>query len=186
MYETLYYEADANGNGLESTTLGISGVNDLYNFKFNITPDKDNFYRWGGWMDYYGVYGQNEDFPLSASELYALALEEKAKQPNYMPITSDAFYEAFWQNADKASLVEEIEKWPPHHESFWGKMHDMIDFVPSTVDSRSLVRIHDGISGEYHWALITARLSWQNPREIVGGYHEGQCSARISITRSYK
>jgi len=186
MYEALYYEADANGNGIESTTLGISGVSDLQNFVFKISPNKDEFYEWRGWMGHHWSYGKNEDFPKSASELYAIALVEKAKKPNYTPITSDAFYEAFWQKADKASLVEEIEKWPPHHESFWGKMHDMIDFVPSTVDSRSLVRINDGISGEYHWALITTKLSWQNPREIVGGYHEGQCSARISITRSYE
>jgi hypothetical protein len=180
MYEAIYHEAIADGSGL-------LGNVDVY-FDGEV-------YRWLGW-DYHmydlvpnwlSEYGH---VPMSGSELYVEALTNAVKKKWVVP-TGQAFEDAFWQGADKASLVKDIEMWRPKSESFWGRMDDMSDAVPWGIDSHSKVRIYDGISDEYHWALITAQLSWRHDKE--GGssledpsFNVGKCEANISITRSYE
>jgi hypothetical protein len=188
MYETLYNEAKDDGSW---------GQLGQMHFKLE-TNEKE--YVWLGWENYYyqvlPKWLEKYGYPLtSASGFYSQALINAARTVKndiyYQVINSGAVEDAFWQYAHKASLVKGFEMWPPDDFSFWGKMRDMSDHVPVAIDSSSKVRIHDGISGEYHWALITARLSWRHDKE--GGsslgdpsFNVGKCEANISITRSYE
>ena len=188
MYETLYNEA------MDDASWGRLGQ------MFFDLESNEKEYVWLGWKNYYyqvlPKWLEKYNYPLSsASGFYSQALINAAETVkngiHYQVINSGAFEDAFWQYAHKASLVKGFEMWPPDDFSFWGKMRDMSDHVPVAIDSSSKVRIHDGISGEYHWALITARLSWRHDKE--GGsslgdpsFNVGKCEANISITLSYE
>ena len=148
-------------------------------------------YPWGGWLNakLYGIpyFLENLGAVYSASELYVNALDEYNKQPNKTVINNNIEL-VFWDHATKASLAYGVEQWPPPDGSFWAKTHDLIEYVPTRVGSRSVVRIHDPSSGEYHWSLITADLTYHNSDQEGDneGQRVGHCGADISITRSYK
>ena len=180
MYEAIYHEAIADGSGL------LGNVDTYFD---------GEVYHWLGWDHhmYYLVPNWLSEYghvPMSGSELYVKALNDAVKKKWVVP-TGQAFEDAFWQGANKASLVKDIEMWRPKSESFWGRMDDMSDAVPWGIDSHSMVRIYDGISDEYHWALITAQLSWRHDKDDGSSLEDpetnvGQCEANISITRSYE
>ena len=142
-------------------------------------------YYWSGWGNAYKwalpEIFENSGHTATASGFYSNALEELAKTPNFnMGALNYEIWSAFWEFASKASLVTGVEQWPPPEFSFWAKMHDLVDYVPKTVRSRSLVRIHDPTAGEDHWSLIAADLGFSAKDQV------GHCNAAISITRSYQ
>ena len=140
-------------------------------------------YPWGGWENAENYIlpqiFDNSGWVINASNFYANALDEFEAKPNKTVPNSNIF-STFWERATKASLVSGVEQWPPPDYSFWAKMHDLVDYVPKTVRSRSLVRIQDPSAGEDHWPLITADLFFGAKDQV------GHCTAAISITRSYQ
>jgi hypothetical protein len=174
MYEYIYDAAE--GDAGYGYSLTVDGVE----------------YPWYGWFNAAEYVIPNLDWIMTASEFYVSALNEFENKPNYKVNNANIKHE-FWADATKASLAFGVEQWPPPYDSFWAKMRDLIEYVPTTVRSRSLVRIYDSTSGEYHWSLITADLAYyasEQEGDTEGkpwlAQNVGHCNAAISITRSYE